>query len=82
MIKQSENYRIIANDFLEQGNIIKAQKFYDKALVLVPNNIKLLYDLGYFYDKYINIDKAFKIYNRILEIDNKEAGAYYAIATI
>lgn len=80
--KLANNYLVIGNSYLEDGNLLKAKKFFKKAYMADPCNIEILYEFALFHAEYNEGDQALDYYNEILDIDEKQAGAHYGKAII
>ncbi len=79
------NYIILAENFYLEDSKEKAIKFYQKALKFPgdeDDTIDILYNIAFIYDEMDNVKEALKAYKEITKADNKEAGAYYGMATL
>lgn len=77
------NYILLAEEAYINDNKEKAVEFYNKALQFGGNiveDIAILYNMAQIYDEMDMPQDAIKIYERIIDINPKEAGAYYGIA--
>lgn len=78
----AKNYLVIGNSYLEEGNVLKAKKFFQKAYKADPMNIDVLYEFALMCaDNNFN-SQAIEYYDKIIDIDPNQAGAYYGKAII
>ena len=65
------NYISIGRNFIVEKNYLKALKFFKKAYSCKEgkDDIELILDLAFLYDKIANFDLAEKMYKRVLEFD-------------
>lgn len=80
--KTANNYKVLANSYLEEGMLLKAKKFYRKAYLEDADNLDLIYDLALIVSENNDNQEAFFYYDAILKIDQKQSGAYYGKAII
>ncbi|MDO5715788.1 MAG: tetratricopeptide repeat protein [Tissierellia bacterium] len=82
-IKKHQNYLIIANEFLSRDNYPRALIFFKKAYdfaLTAKEKTDALYEMA---DIYLVLDqyrKAQTIYQKIIEINDQEPGAYYGLS--
>lgn len=79
-----DNYISIGRNFMTEKNYLKVLKFFKKAFNCPEGkeDIDLILDLAFLYDKIAHFDLAEKMYRRVLEIDNTNAIAYYGLGII
>ena len=78
------NYKNLGNQFEEMGELEKALEFYKKAFKFkeASNDIDLLLDMGLLYEEFGEEELAKEKFLQILEIDPKEARAYYGLGVL
>jgi len=59
----------IGSAYVEAGVTEKAVSYFEKALMINPENEMALYELGFFNDQKGNFDKSIEYYDRYLDID-------------
>ena len=79
-----ENYISIGRNFIAEKNYMKALKFFKKAYKCPEGkqDIDLILDLAFLYDKIAYFDLAKEMYKKALSIDNTSAIAYYGLGII
>ena len=79
-----DNYISIGRNFMIEKNYLKALKFFKKAYNCPEgkDDIDLILDLAFLYDKIAHFDLAEKMYKRVLELDETNAIAYYGLGII
>ena len=79
-----DNYIAIGRNFMTEKNYLKALKFFKKAFNCPEgkDDIDLILDLAFLYDKIAHFDLAEKMYRRVLELDETNAIAYYGLGII
>ena len=79
-----ENYISIGRSFVAEKNYLKALKFLKKAYACPEgkDDIDLILDLAFLYDKIADFNSAEKMYKMALDIDNTCAIAYYGLGII
>ena len=79
-----DNYISIGRNFMTEKNYLKALKFFKKAYNCPEGkeDIDLILDLAFLYDKIAHFDLAEKMYRRVLELDDTNAIAYYGLGII
>lgn len=77
-----DNYKIIGNKFKDENQLEKALHFYHKAYQCKggDQDVELLLDMGLLYDEMGNYDAAKEMYEKVLQIDPKDARGYYSLA--
>lgn len=87
-IKESErqyNYVLLAENAYLNDNKKRAIDFYEKALEFrgeVIDKIAILYNIAHIYDELNYLSESLEYYEKILDIDPEEEGAYYGKAMI
>lgn len=78
------NYITIANDFRDQGQYVKALKFYNKAYNYQGGNenIELILNMAIFYDEIGEVNIARDKYYEVLQLDENEPRAYYGLGIL
>ena len=79
-----ENYISIGRSFVAEKNYLKALKFLKKAYACPEgkDDIDLILDLAFLYDKIADFNSAEKMYKMALDIENTCAIAYYGLGII
>ena len=78
-----KNYILLAENEYLQGNKEKAIDFYLKSLEFKGSkeeDIEILFNLALIYDELDLALESKKAYERIIELDNNNPGAYYGVA--
>ncbi len=81
-LDRKENYIILAENSYLEGNLERSLKFYSRALQFTKSkteNIAILYNIAIIYDEMDIPEKSLRIYKKILQLDNREAGAFYGM---
>ena len=68
--------------FLMAGNNVEAEKFYNKAYTLQPQNLPILFSLGSINTKRGNTEKAKLYYGEIAKIDSNNFNVYKLLANL
>jgi tetratricopeptide (TPR) repeat protein len=78
------NYRILAESFLEQDNVEKALKFYEKSKVYMgeSQDIDLLLDIGFIYYENENLEESKNTFLDASTIDETEPRAYFGLGIV
>jgi tetratricopeptide (TPR) repeat protein len=61
----------------KKGEFHLAIEYYTKALEIIPNHFKALFNRGFAYDKIGSYDAAIEDYTQAIKLDPKNAYAYY-----
>lgn len=83
--KRYNNYMILANDFLDQGDERRALGAFLKALEFAEEakeEVDALFEIGDLYMYLGEYDRAEEGFRRILQLDDKASGAYYGLAIL
>jgi tetratricopeptide (TPR) repeat protein len=68
-IEKDEILYHIGSSYVQAGEIEKGISYFEKSLMLNPENELALYDLGFFSDQEGEYQKSIEYYNRYLDID-------------
>lgn len=69
-----------ADNLYESKNFIEAIELYNEIINLKPNDIQSIYRRGRSYEELTQFELAFKDYQKVLELDNKNSNATLSIA--
>jgi tetratricopeptide (TPR) repeat protein len=75
------SFVFLGNVLVAQGDLAKAAEAYENALKLDPRNLRALENLGNYY-AILDPDKALSYYQRLVDIDPRDADIYFQMALV
>ncbi|MGY5356135.1 tetratricopeptide repeat protein [Wenyingzhuangia sp. IMCC45467] len=80
--KQEDVSEKIAEAYLGIGNYDLSLEYYKKSIIAKPNNILVMYKYGKLLSKTKQYNEALKVFNKLLEQDDKNPNYHYQIGLI